>query len=48
VGRYQLIEQRLGLFQIARVEAFGEPVVDRSKQFARLLRLALIARRSLA
>jgi hypothetical protein len=26
----QLIEQRLGLFQIERVEAFGEPAVDRS------------------
>jgi len=25
----QLIEQRLRLFQIARVEAFGKPVVDR-------------------
>ena len=39
----QLVEQRLRLLQIERVEAFGEPAVDRSKQFARLLHLALIA-----
>ena len=36
-------EQRLRLLQIARVEPFREPAVDRSKQFARLLRLALVA-----
>jgi hypothetical protein len=29
-----LIEQRFCLFQIERVEAFGEPPVDWSKQFA--------------
>jgi hypothetical protein len=40
--RRQLIEQRLRLFQIERVEAFGEPAVDRSEQFASLLRLALV------
>jgi hypothetical protein len=39
----QLIEQRLGLFQIARVEAFGEPAVDRSEKLARRIPLALIA-----
>ena len=39
----QLVEQRLRLFQIERVEAFGEPAVDRSEQFAGLLRLPLIA-----
>ena len=39
----QLVEQRLGLLQIERVEAFGEPAVDRSEQFASLLRLPLIA-----
>jgi len=27
----QLIEQHLGLFQIERVEAFGEPAIDRSQ-----------------
>jgi hypothetical protein len=27
----QLVEQGLGLFQIERVEAFGEPIVDRSQ-----------------
>jgi hypothetical protein len=27
----QLIEQRLGLFQIERVEAFAEPTVNRSE-----------------
>ena len=36
-------EQRLRLLQIARVEPFREPAVDRSKQFARLLRLTLVA-----
>src|SRR5580704_11059183 len=36
----QLLQQRLRLFQIARVEAFSEPAVDRSEQFASLLRLA--------
>ncbi len=39
----QLIEQRLGLFQIERVKTFIEPAVDRSEQFAGLLRLSLIA-----
>jgi len=28
----QLIEQRLGLFQIERIEAFGEPAIARSEQ----------------
>ena len=32
----QLIEQRLGLLQIERVEAFGEPAVDRREQIAGL------------
>ena len=39
----QLVQQRLRLLQIARVEAFGEPPVNRSQQFARLLHLALVA-----
>jgi hypothetical protein len=39
----QLLQQRLRLFQIARVEPFGEPPVNRSKQFARLRHLALVA-----
>jgi hypothetical protein len=30
----QLLEQRFFLFQIDRVEAFGEPGVDRSKEIA--------------
>ena len=30
--------------QIARVEPLGEPAVNRSQQFARLLHLALVAR----
>src|SRR5262245_43265373 len=38
----QFVEQRLGIFQIERIEAFSEPAVDRSKQFASLLNLALI------
>ena len=33
----QLVEQRLRLFQIERVEAFGEPAVDRSEKIAGLL-----------
>jgi hypothetical protein len=33
----QLIEQRLRFPQIERIETFGEPAADRSKQFARLL-----------
>ena len=37
----QVIEQCLRLFQIKRVEPFGEPAVDRSKKLASLLRLAL-------
>ena len=40
--RRQLLEQRLRLLQIVRVEPFGEPAVDRSEQFAGLLRLALV------
>ena len=39
----QLIEQSLGLLQIERVEAFGEPAVDRREQSAGLRVLALIA-----
>jgi hypothetical protein len=42
-SRRQLVEQRLGLFQIARVEAFSEPTVDRSEQMAGFIPLALIA-----
>ena len=38
----QLVEQRLGLLQIERVEAFGEPAVDRSENFSGLIPLALI------
>ena len=41
--RRQLLQQRLRLLQIARVEPFSEPAVNRSKQFARLLHLALVA-----
>jgi hypothetical protein len=38
----QLLQQRLRLLQIARVEPLREPPVHRSKQFARLLHLALV------
>ena len=38
----QFFQQRLGLFQIARVEPLSEPAVNRSKQFARLLHLSLV------
>jgi hypothetical protein len=39
----QLVEQRLRLFQIARVEPLRKPPVNRSQQFACLLHLALVA-----
>ena len=42
LGR-QLLQQRLRLFQIERVEAFGEPAVDRSEKIAGLIPLPLIA-----
>jgi hypothetical protein len=35
----QLLEQVLGLFQIERVEALGEPAVDRSEKIAGLIPL---------
>jgi hypothetical protein len=38
----QLIEQGLSLLQIERVEALGEPAVDRREQIAGLIPLALI------
>jgi hypothetical protein len=41
--RHQCIEQRLRLLQIARIEPFGEPPVNRREQFARLLYLTLVA-----
>jgi hypothetical protein len=39
----RFVEQRLRLVQIARVEALGEPSVDRSKKVTGLITLALIA-----
>jgi hypothetical protein len=39
----QLIEQRLGLLQVGRIEAFGEPIVDRREKIVRLPSLAMIA-----
>jgi hypothetical protein len=39
----QLIEQSLGLFQIARVKPFREPAVYRSEEIVGLIPLALIA-----
>ena len=42
-SRSQLIEQSLRFLQIARVEPFGEPAVNRGKQFACLLYLTLVA-----
>jgi hypothetical protein len=39
----QFVQQRLSLFQIERVEAFGEPAVDWSEKIAGLVPLALIA-----
>ena len=40
----QLVEQRLGVFQIERVEAFGEPAVDRSEKIAACTRSAKFLR----
>jgi len=39
----QLIKQRLRLLEIERIEAFGEPAVDRSEKIAGLFTLALTA-----
>ena len=39
----QLVEQGLGLFQVQRVKALGEPAVDRSEQIVGLLPFTLIA-----
>ena len=39
----QLVEQRLGLFQVERVEALREPAVDRREKLASLIPLALVA-----
>src|SRR5215467_8040760 len=41
--RRQLLQQRLRFFQITSVEPLSEPPINRSKQFARLLHLALVA-----
>ena len=42
-SRIQFLQQRLRFLQIERVKPFGEPAVNRSEQFASLLRLPLIA-----
>src|SRR5262249_23267143 len=42
-GSGQVIEERLGLLQVKRVEAFGEPAIDGREQVASLGALALIA-----
>jgi L-alanine-DL-glutamate epimerase-like enolase superfamily enzyme len=39
----QLVEQRLRLSQVGRVEAFGKPAVDRCEEMAGLITPALIA-----
>src|SRR4029077_9129956 len=39
----EFLQQRVGVEQIARVEAFGEPAVDRGEEGARFGALALIA-----
>ena len=40
---HEFREQRFGLRQITRLEPLREPPVNRSEQFASLLRLALVA-----
>jgi hypothetical protein len=42
-GSPQLIEERLGILQDGRVEAFGEPPVDRREEITGLDELALVA-----
>jgi len=39
----QLFEQRLGFLQVERVEALGEPAIDRGEKIVGLLSFALIA-----
>jgi hypothetical protein len=39
----QFIEHSLGLLQIERAKAFGEPAIDRNEKIAGLIRLVLIA-----
>ena len=39
----KFVEQRLGLLQIGRIEALGEPAKDWGEQIASLTTLALIA-----
>ena len=39
----QLVEQRLCVFEIGRVEAFGEPAIDRCQQVAGFALAALVA-----
>jgi hypothetical protein len=39
----QVVEQRLGLFEVGGVEAFGKPAEDRGEQGDRLLRPALLS-----
>jgi hypothetical protein len=40
-GLPQLVQQRLRLFQIRGVEAFGEPAIDRREKCVRFLALPL-------
>ncbi len=42
-SRGQLVEQGLSLLQVERVEALGEPAIDRSEKIAGLIPLSLIA-----
>src|SRR5215472_3312061 len=42
-GSRQLIEQRLRSLQVERIEALGEPAVDRCEKIVGLLSFALIA-----
>ena len=42
-GSRQLVEQRLGFFQVGGVEALGKPVVDRREEVAGVGKAALVA-----
>ena len=39
----QLVQQRLGIFEVGGIEAFGEPVVDLREHLVRLVSMAVAA-----
>ncbi len=41
-GSCQFVQQSLGVFQVRRVKAFGEPMIDREQEVVRLTVLAIV------